>query len=222
MQVGFQRRFDAGYLAVREAARSGRLGWLHTVRSCTADPAPPPASLHPASGGIFRDCAVHDFDVHPLGDRPRGRQVFATGANRGEDFFAATGDVDTAVAVLTLDDGTLAVCTATRYNGAGYDVRLEALGSAGTWSPAWTSTRRWRPPAGEPAVAGGPAVRRLRRPVPPTPTWHELRRVPAMSRPAAPDSPCDRRRGARGAAGRGGGGPVAPGGPAVTDRGGRQ
>jgi myo-inositol 2-dehydrogenase/D-chiro-inositol 1-dehydrogenase len=58
--------------------------------------------------------------------------VYATGANRGEAFFADAGDVDTAAAVLTLDDGTLAVCTATRYNGAGYDARLEACGSAGT------------------------------------------------------------------------------------------
>jgi myo-inositol 2-dehydrogenase / D-chiro-inositol 1-dehydrogenase len=58
--------------------------------------------------------------------------VYATGANRGEEFFAAAGDVDTGVSLLTLDDGTLASCTATRYNGAGYDVRLEVCGSKGT------------------------------------------------------------------------------------------
>src|SRR5262245_36228706 len=42
VQVGFQRRFDAGHMAVRDAVAAGRLGWLHTVRSCTLDPAPPP------------------------------------------------------------------------------------------------------------------------------------------------------------------------------------
>jgi myo-inositol 2-dehydrogenase/D-chiro-inositol 1-dehydrogenase len=32
--------------------------------------------------------------------------------------------------VLTLDDGTIALVSDTRYNAAGYDVRLEVLGSA--------------------------------------------------------------------------------------------
>jgi myo-inositol 2-dehydrogenase/D-chiro-inositol 1-dehydrogenase len=132
LQVGFQRRFDAGCLALRGAVRSGRLGWLHTVRSCTSDPAPPAASYLATSGGIFRDCGVHDYDAVRWVTGREVVRVFATGANRGADFFAAAGDVDTAVAVLTLDDGTLAVCTATRYNGAGYDVRLEACGSTGT------------------------------------------------------------------------------------------
>jgi myo-inositol 2-dehydrogenase/D-chiro-inositol 1-dehydrogenase len=132
LQVGFQRRFDAGFLAVREAARSGRLGWLHTVRSCTSDPIPPAAGYLATSGGIFRDCGVHDYDLVRWVTGREVVSVYATGANRGADFFTAVGDVDTAVAVLTLDDGTLAVCTATRYNGAGYDVRLEVCGSAGT------------------------------------------------------------------------------------------
>ena len=132
LQVGFQRRFDAGFIAARAAVRSGQLGWLHTVRSGTADPAPPHADYIPTSGGIFRDCSVHDFDAVRWVTGREVVSVNATGANRGDHFFAAAGDVDTAVAVLTLDDGTLAVCTATRYNGAGYDVRLEVGGSAGT------------------------------------------------------------------------------------------
>ncbi|MGC5411365.1 Gfo/Idh/MocA family oxidoreductase, partial [Streptomyces sp. DT225] len=55
LQIGFQRRFDAGYAALRDAVAAGELGWLHTVRACTADPAPPPAGYLPLSGGIFRD-----------------------------------------------------------------------------------------------------------------------------------------------------------------------
>ena len=63
VQIGFQRRFDEGFRAAREAAQSGSLGWLHTIRSTTFDAAPPPAGYIPGSGGIFRDCAVHDFDA---------------------------------------------------------------------------------------------------------------------------------------------------------------
>ena len=132
VQIGFQRRFDAGFGAAREAARSGSLGWLHTIRSTTFDAAPPPPGYIRASGGIFRDCAVHDFDAIRWVSGREVVQVYATGANRGEEFFRAAGDVDTASATLALDDGTLAVVSCGRYNGAGYDVRLEVLGSAGS------------------------------------------------------------------------------------------
>jgi myo-inositol 2-dehydrogenase/D-chiro-inositol 1-dehydrogenase len=58
--------------------------------------------------------------------------VFASGANKGASFFSEAGDVDTAAAILTLDDGTLVSVTATRYNGGGHDVRMEVFGSDGT------------------------------------------------------------------------------------------
>lgn len=137
LQVGFQRRFDAGYRAMRAAVRERRLGWLHTLRAVTADPAPPPPQYIPASGGIFRDCGVHDYDAVRWVTGRDIVDVYATGANRGEEFFAEAGDVDTGVAVLRLDDDTLAVCSAARYNGAGYDVRLEVAGSTGTAGVGW-------------------------------------------------------------------------------------
>ncbi|WP_329139033.1 Gfo/Idh/MocA family oxidoreductase [Streptomyces sp. NBC_01476] len=138
LQIGFQRRFDAGYQEVRAAITDGRLGWTHTLRAVTADPTPPHPGYIPASGGIFRDCSVHDYDIIRWVTGREVTEVYATGANRGEDFFAAAGDVDTAITLLTLDDGTLASCTATRYNGAGYDVRLEACGSKGTLAAGLT------------------------------------------------------------------------------------
>ena len=132
LQIGFQRRFDAGYRAAREAVRRGELGWLHTLRAVTADQFPPHASFIPTSGGLFRDCSIHDFDVlHWL----TGREVLtvqALGANRGAAFFREGGDVDTCAALLRFDDDTLGVVSASRYNGAGHDVRLEVCGSEGT------------------------------------------------------------------------------------------
>lgn len=131
LQVGFQRRFDPGFAAARDAVRSGGLGWIHTLRACTCDPAPPHASYLPGSGGIFRDCSVHDFDAIRWVTGREVVRVQAAGANRGDVCFTEAGDVDTGAALLELDDGALAVCTATRYNGAGYDVRLEVCGSLG-------------------------------------------------------------------------------------------
>jgi myo-inositol 2-dehydrogenase/D-chiro-inositol 1-dehydrogenase len=132
VQIGFQRRFDAGFRAARKAAREGALGWLHTIRSTTLDATPPPAGYIPGSGGIFRDCAVHDFDAIRWVSGREVRTAYAVGANRGEEFFKAAGDVDTAAAVLTLDDDTIALVSCSRYNGAGYDVRLELLGENGS------------------------------------------------------------------------------------------
>lgn len=128
LQLGFMRRFDAGYLAARAAVREGALGRLHTVRTVTSDPEPPPAAYLPLSGGLFRDCLIHDFDMVRWVTGREVVRVYATGADAGPGMFRAAGDVDTAAALLTLDDGTLVTSTATRCNGAGYDVRMELAG----------------------------------------------------------------------------------------------
>ncbi len=130
VQIGFNRRFDAGFVAAREAVRAGELGKLHTVRSTTLDPAPPPAAYIAASGGIFRDCSVHDFDVIRWVTGREVSEVYAVGGNRGADFIREAGDADTTGAVLTLDDGTIAVVSNSRHNARGYDVRMEIHGFA--------------------------------------------------------------------------------------------
>jgi myo-inositol 2-dehydrogenase/D-chiro-inositol 1-dehydrogenase len=132
VHVGFQRRFDAGYRRARAAVESGELGFIHTIRANTHDQAPPHASYIPTSGGIFRDCNVHDFDILRFVTGREVASVYATGANKGADFFSAAGDVDTAGALLTLDDGTIALISSTRYNGGGHDVRMEVHGEKGT------------------------------------------------------------------------------------------
>ncbi|MER5464734.1 Gfo/Idh/MocA family oxidoreductase [Streptomyces sp. NPDC002668] len=132
LQLGFMRRFDAGYTKAREVVRSGALGRLHTVRAITSDPTPPPAAYLPLSGGLYRDCLVHDFDILRWVTGREVVEVYATGSDAGPAMFREAGDVDTAAAVLTLDDGTLATATATRCNGAGYDVRMELAGELDT------------------------------------------------------------------------------------------
>ncbi|SDJ54731.1 myo-inositol 2-dehydrogenase / D-chiro-inositol 1-dehydrogenase [Nonomuraea maritima] len=132
VQIGFQRRFDPGYVAAAQALRSGELGELHRVHMVTADPVPPRADYIPQSGGIFRDCHIHDFDALRWVTGREVRSVYATGANRGAAIFAQAGDVDNSAALLTLDDGTLATLQGSRYNGGGYDVRMELAGTRRT------------------------------------------------------------------------------------------
>ncbi|SDR70743.1 myo-inositol 2-dehydrogenase / D-chiro-inositol 1-dehydrogenase [Friedmanniella luteola] len=157
VQIGYPRRFDAAFAAAREAVADGSLGWLHTVRSTTLDPAPPPDGYVRASGGIFRDCSVHDFDAVRFVTGQEVVEVYATGSNQGAAIFAECDDVDTAATVLTLESGALAVVSNSRYNARGYDVRLEVHGSKD--SVAAGLEERWPIRSTEPGVSfpGGTA-----------------------------------------------------------------
>jgi myo-inositol 2-dehydrogenase / D-chiro-inositol 1-dehydrogenase len=137
VQVGYQRRFDAAFAAAKRAVDDGSLGLLHTVRSTTMDPAPPPMDYIAGSGGIFRDCAVHDFDVLRWITGQSAVSVYATGSVQGDPVFTELGDVDTAAVVVTFESGTLGVISAARYNGHGYDCRLEVHGFDDTVVAGW-------------------------------------------------------------------------------------
>ena len=133
VQIGYLRRFDPAFVAARDAVRSGELGRVTTVRSTTLDPAPPPAAYLAVSGGIFRDCSVHDLDAVRWVTGQEVVEVYATGAvdpDAPAEMYAAHGDRSTVSALLTLSDSTIGVVSNTRTNGRGYDVRLEVHGSA--------------------------------------------------------------------------------------------
>ena len=132
VHIGYPRRFDPAFVAARDAARAGTLGRLHTVRSTTLDPAPPPAAYLAVSGGIFRDCAVHDFDAIRWVTGQEVVEVYAVGSvdpAAPTAMYADHGDLTTATTVLTMSDGTIGIASNTRTNGRGYDVRLEVHGT---------------------------------------------------------------------------------------------
>ncbi|MDQ6879649.1 MAG: Gfo/Idh/MocA family oxidoreductase [Candidatus Dormibacteraeota bacterium] len=136
VQIGFQRRFDAGYRAAKDAVQSGTLGDVHIVRLATHDPSPPPEAYIAASGGIWRDLAIHDFDI---GSWVVGRpvvEVFADG-EANTPLFARHGDVDAACALLRFDGGILGVVSATRNDPRGYDVRMEVFGLRDSVTVGW-------------------------------------------------------------------------------------
>lgn len=159
VQVGYPRRFDPAFAAARAAVEAGELGWVHTLRSTTLDPAPAPRAYIETSGGIFRDCSVHDFDTVRWISGREVVEVYATGSPKGDPFFAEFGDVATATTLLTFDDGATAVVSNTRYNPRGYDVRLELHGTGDSVAAGWSDTtplRNLEPgvtwPAGPPAT----------------------------------------------------------------------
>ncbi|HET9021820.1 MAG TPA: Gfo/Idh/MocA family oxidoreductase [Ornithinibacter sp.] len=131
VQIGYPRRFDPAFVAARDAVRSGELGRVHTVRSTTLDPAPPPAAYLAGSGGIFRDCSVHDFDAVRWVTGQEAVEVYAVGAvdpDAPAEYYADNGDYSTVSVLITLADGAIGVVSNTRTNARGYDVRLEVHG----------------------------------------------------------------------------------------------
>jgi myo-inositol 2-dehydrogenase / D-chiro-inositol 1-dehydrogenase len=128
LQIGFQRRFDAGYLAARDAVCSGALGEPLLVRAAAHDPLPPPEEYIAGSGGLWRDMLIHDFDVVPWVLGREVVEVYADGVAH-DPVFARHGDIDAGAALLRFDGGTLGVLTSSRLDPLGHDVRLEVFGS---------------------------------------------------------------------------------------------
>jgi myo-inositol 2-dehydrogenase/D-chiro-inositol 1-dehydrogenase len=155
LQMGFQRRFDAGFSAARDLVTDGSLGTLYVVRMAGHDPAPPHEDYIPASGGIFRDFSVHDFDALRFVTGQETVEVYADGAVLNFPQFARYGDVDTGVVALRLSEGSFGILSVTRHDPLGYDIRMELLGSGDSVSVGWDDRLPLR--SVEPGASPAPA-----------------------------------------------------------------
>jgi scyllo-inositol 2-dehydrogenase (NAD+) len=132
-QMGFMRRFDAGYAAAKRQIEDGRIGTPLVFKATSRDPFRP--SLEYAnpksSGGMLIDMGIHDFDLARwfMGDV---RTVAAIGGTIAYPELATVGDIDNAVASLTFSSGKLGVVDLSRSGIYGYDISTEILGSEGT------------------------------------------------------------------------------------------
>lgn len=138
VQMGFQRRFDPGYLRIRDMVRRGELGVLYVVRHVSHDHDVPTAEYVPVSGGMYRDNLIHDFDLVRFVTGVEVEEVYAAGSVLVADYFGRQGDVDTAAVLLHLSGGTLALMSGVRHDPVGYDVRLEVFGSRDSVAAGWS------------------------------------------------------------------------------------
>ncbi len=129
-QIGFNRRFDAGFAAARAQIDAGAVGQIEQFRAVGRDPSPPPLSYLQVSGGQFLDQIVHEFDMARflVGEV---EEVEAWGAVRVDPRIGELGDTDTATTLLRFADGALGVIESSRRAVYGYDIRAEVFGSAG-------------------------------------------------------------------------------------------
>ncbi len=131
-QVGFNRRFDHNFAALRREVAEGRVGDVHIVRVTSRDPAAPPPEYAARSGGMFLDMTIHDFDMVRYLSLSDVVEVFASAAVLVDPAIGRAGDVDTAVITLKLANGAIAVIDNSRRAAYGYDQRAEVFGSRGS------------------------------------------------------------------------------------------
>jgi scyllo-inositol 2-dehydrogenase (NAD+) len=133
LQMGFMRRFDAGYASAKKQIEEGRIGMPLVFKSTSRDPFRP--SLEYAnpksSGGMLLDMGIHDFDLARwfMGEV---RDVSTIGATIAYPELATVGDIDNAIASLTFASGKLGVVDLSRSGIYGYDISTEILGLEGT------------------------------------------------------------------------------------------
>jgi myo-inositol 2-dehydrogenase/D-chiro-inositol 1-dehydrogenase len=157
LQIGFQRRFDAGYQRARQELRSGSLGEVYSFLMVSCDRTPPPDAYIKTSGGQFKDQFIHDFDITRWLFGQEVAEVTATGSTKGVPQYEALNDVGTSAVMLKLADGTLGLMTALRHNEAGYDIHVEIHGAKDTIAIGIDPRTPWRSvEADAPKLAGPP------------------------------------------------------------------
>jgi len=128
--LGFNRRFDPHFAELRRRVQAGEIGPLEHLAITSRDPEPPPAEYVAVSGGIFRDMAIHDFDM-ARSFVPDIVAVTAVGLRQFDSGISGAGDFDAAVTTLLGSRGESIVITNSRHSAYGYDQRLEAFGPGG-------------------------------------------------------------------------------------------
>ncbi|MGC4411071.1 inositol 2-dehydrogenase (plasmid) [Rhizobium rosettiformans] len=151
LMVGFNRRFDPHFMAVKQAIDDGRIGKVEMIIITSRDPGPPPLDYIGRSGGIFRDMTIHDFDMARfLLDGEEISSVSAHAAVLVDPAIGAAGDYDSVTVILETVTGRQAVISNSRRATYGYDQRIEVHGSLGS-----ASAENQRPISIEVATAEG-------------------------------------------------------------------
>jgi myo-inositol 2-dehydrogenase / D-chiro-inositol 1-dehydrogenase len=145
IMIGFNRRFDPSFRAMRDRIRQGEIGKLEQLVITSRDPSPPPVAYIQVSGGLFRDMTIHDFDMarYLMGEIV---SVFAIGANLVDPAIKTAGDIDAAMIILESADSGLCHINNSRRCAYGYDQRVEAFGEKGMLQAANqrpTSIQAW-------------------------------------------------------------------------------
>ena len=132
--IGFQRRFDPTFNEASRRLAAGEIGTPEMLVITSRDPGAPPVEYLKASGGIFRDMLIHDFDVFRwilCADGDEAAWLSATASVLTDPAIQTAGDYDCTAVTIRTQKGRLCQINTTRRAAYGYDQRFEVLGSTG-------------------------------------------------------------------------------------------
>jgi myo-inositol 2-dehydrogenase/D-chiro-inositol 1-dehydrogenase len=133
VQVGFMRRYDAAYRALKETVASGAIGIPLLVHCAHRNPSVPP---HFTTDMTINDAMVHEFDLLRwlLDDEIVSTAALAPRRNR------RSGDLrDPIFVLLSMASGALVDIELSVNAGYGYDIRGEVVGETGVVALAETN-----------------------------------------------------------------------------------
>ena len=135
-QVGFNRRFDANHMRIKQAIENDEIGTPHMIHIVSRDPAPPPMEYLRVSGGIFLDMTIHDFDMARFLIGDEVEEIYTAAGVMVDPAIGEAGDVDTAIITLKFKNGAIGTIDNSRQAVYGYDQRVEVFGSRGAATTA--------------------------------------------------------------------------------------
>ncbi|MBP2031524.1 myo-inositol 2-dehydrogenase/D-chiro-inositol 1-dehydrogenase [Clostridium algifaecis] len=130
-QVGFNRRYDHNFKAVKQAVLDGKVGKPQILKITSRDPEPPSIDYVKVSGGIFLDMTIHDFDMVRYLMDSEVVEVYAAGNVLVDKAIGEAGDIDTAIITMKFENGAMGVIDNSRKSVYGYDQRAEVFGTKG-------------------------------------------------------------------------------------------
>ena len=157
LQIGFQRRFDAGYRRAKEALADGKLGPVYSFVMVSCDRLPPPDAYIATSGGQFKDQLIHDFDITRYLFSDEVDEVTATGSTQGFPQYDPLKDVSTSAILVKLRGGAMGLITGLRHNEAGYDIHVEIHAAKDTLAIGVDPRTPWRSVEADAPALAGPA-----------------------------------------------------------------
>jgi len=131
-QIGFNRRFDHNFRALKETAMAGKIGETHMVHITSRDPQPPNPAYIKDSGGLFLDMTIHDFDMARFLSGSEVEEIYVQGAVLVDPEIGKQGDIDTAIITMKFASGAIGSIDNSRKAAYGYDQRAEIFGSRGS------------------------------------------------------------------------------------------
>jgi scyllo-inositol 2-dehydrogenase (NAD+) len=132
VQVGYMRRYDAGFLEAHRRVREGDGGRPLVILLTSRDTEWPEGEDPRDTGGFLLDMASHDYDAACwlFDDEPV--EVSVARQALVYPVLSGLGDLDNGIVTIRFARGGIAVTHVSRTSPFGHDIRCEVVGSEGS------------------------------------------------------------------------------------------